>query len=102
MKWWRIKRADIDPSFRAMFEEQGAETVRSFLAALPGMVFTRHEDTVVTVQQVRLPMQKWLKEQYDRAERRETWLITMEVAITVFVASELILSLISFLHGNSK
>jgi len=29
----------------------------------------------------------WLTEQYDRAERKETWSPSMEFAITVFVAS---------------
>jgi hypothetical protein len=29
-------------------------------------------------------------------ERKETWLITMEAAITIFVAAELILSVLSF------
>jgi hypothetical protein len=39
---------------------------------------------------------EWLTEQYDRAERRETWSITMEAAITVFVAFELMFSILAF------
>jgi hypothetical protein len=43
----------------------------------------------------------WLKEQYDREERKETWLITMEAAITIFVAAELVMSIIDFCLRHS-
>lgn len=36
----------------------------------------------------------WLTEQYDRAERKETWSITMEAAIVVLIVVEIVLSII--------
>jgi len=47
-------------------------------------------------------MQLWLREQYDRAEKKETWLITMEIAITLFVFFELIVSVLDFYCRHSK
>jgi len=41
---------------------------------------------------------EWLTEQYDRAERKETWSLTLEAAITVFVAFELAISVMNFMH----
>jgi hypothetical protein len=32
----------------------------------------------------------WLTEQYDRTERKETWGLTLEVVITVFIAVEVL------------
>jgi len=39
----------------------------------------------------------WLTEQHDMAERRETWLLLMEVAIVILVGAELFFSVIEFL-----
>jgi len=52
-----------------------------------------HGDRHVSVTEVLDALLPWLTEQYDRAERKETWSMTMEAAITVFVASELLISL---------
>jgi hypothetical protein len=51
----------------------------------------RHKGNLTTVQKVEQPLLAWLTEHYDRSERRETWSITMEIAITILVAAELIL-----------
>jgi hypothetical protein len=32
MRWFRIRKAEIDPEFRDMFEERGVDTVRAFVA----------------------------------------------------------------------
>jgi hypothetical protein len=32
MKWFRIRKANIDPSFREFFEERGVETMRAYVA----------------------------------------------------------------------
>ena len=101
MKWFGIKEADISPGARALFEERGPDTVRALLPMGPGTTFTVDEDGhPITVGDLREEMQRWLKEQYDRAERRETWLITMEVAITFFVGAEGIASVVRFLCGK--
>jgi len=47
-------------------------------------------------------MLRWLNEQADMAERRETWLLIMEIAITLFVGAELVMSVVNFIHGYSK
>ncbi|HMI52815.1 MAG TPA: hypothetical protein VK525_14990 [Candidatus Saccharimonadales bacterium] len=39
----------------------------------------------------------WLTEQYDRTERKETWTITLEIAVCVLVAAELTFSVLNFL-----
>jgi hypothetical protein len=43
----------------------------------------------------------WLTEQYDRAERKETWSITMEAAITVFVIIETMFSALDFVRKRT-
>jgi hypothetical protein len=45
----------------------------------------------------------WLTEQYDRAERRESWLIMTEFFVTLFAAAALIFSTLNFsmLHKGS-
>lgn len=47
--------------------------------------------------QVRESLLPWLTEQHDMAERRETWLLLMEVAIVILVGAELFFSVIEFL-----
>ncbi len=101
MKWFRIKRAEINPELRELFEERGLETVRLYVA-IPDWTMRRRDGTVVPREELRKPMMLWLKEQYDGAERRETWLITMEIAITVFVAAELLMSILDFACRHSR
>jgi hypothetical protein len=40
----------------------------------------------------------WLTEQYDRTERKETWGLTLEVVITVFIAVEVLSLVYPALH----
>ena len=107
MRWFRIRKAAFLPGFyRKQFEELGSETVRAYVTQPPGFVIDTHTSITPTVGQIRPQMQDWLREQYDRAERRKTWLITMEVAITIFVAAELfsstICSRVCALHNTVK
>lgn len=44
------------------------------------------------------PLILWLTEQYDRAERKETWSLTMDAAITAFVAIEVVPSIVRFIR----
>lgn len=96
MRWFRIRRAEIDLRCRQRFEELGVEVVRAFLTQPPGVVVCEDEGGKWTVANLREPMKPWLREQYDRAERKETWLITMEIAITILVAAELLMSVVEF------
>ncbi len=69
--------------------------MRAYLAA-PGFTVQLKDGTIADKTEMREQLLIWLKEQYDRAERRETWLITMEVAITIFVGAELVMSIFDF------
>ena len=100
MNWFRVKKADIDPEIRRVFEERGAETVRTLLPN-EGLEMSLPNGKTLRVYDLRKPMLLWLKEQYDREERKETWLITMEAAITIFVAAELVMSIIDFCLRHS-
>jgi hypothetical protein len=42
----------------------------------------------------------WMTEQYDRAERKETWGLFMEIAITIFVAIEAVLAVWQWWRGR--
>lgn len=91
MRWFRIRTAKIDPQLRESFERYGPG---GMLMALGDMNNFLHQSQLTKANTVLVPLLKWLTEQYDRAERKETWNITMEAAITVFVLAELILSLL--------
>jgi hypothetical protein len=89
MRWFRIRKANIDPELRKTFEQHGAGTMQTLLAVGD---FFRHKGERLLVRDSEGPLLSWLTEQYDRVERKETWSLTMEAAITIFVAAELLLS----------
>ena len=101
MTWFRIKPAEIDPEFREMFEERGVDTIRA-MVPLGAFTINKRDGTPATENTLRPPMLKWLKEQYDKAERKGNWSLAMEISITILVAAELCMSIIAFVHGNSK
>jgi hypothetical protein len=47
-----------------------------------------HEGYGIDAKSVRDSLLAWLTEQHDREERKETWHITMEAAIALFVGIE--------------
>lgn len=100
MRWFRIRTAQIDPWFRQWFEQRGVDTMRAYLT-VPFHI-RRPDNTLLTEGDVRPPLMDWLTEQYDRVERKETWSLTMEVAITVFVAVELLFSILNFASRNPR
>jgi len=85
MRWLRIRKADIDAELRETFERYGVATMQTMLATTN---YFQHKGQSVMVQNVLDSLSPWLTEQYDRTERKETWSITMEAAITIFVAIE--------------
>jgi hypothetical protein len=99
MRWFRIRKAQVSPEFRQYFEERGVETMRAYVA-VPHYSITEPDGTVVTERQIRPQLTPWLTEQYDRAERKETWSITMEFMITIFVGFDLVLSIVRLVHGR--
>jgi len=102
VRWFRIRKAEIQSRYREHFEALGTEIIRAYFTQPIGVVVYEDAEGKWTVQALHEPMQLWLREQYDRAERKETWLITMEIAITIFVASELIMSVLDFWCRHSK
>lgn len=108
MLWFTIRKADISDKDREEFEQFGVATIQFMLASGnlrelhggPSFFEAAHSaKSTIDPFQIELLFHKrpaalrWLVEQYDRAERRETWSITMEAAITIFVLAELILAL---------
>ena len=102
MRWFRVRKANIKPRYREHFEELGVEIVRAYFTQPIGVVVWEDEERRWTVQALREPMQFWLREQYDHTERKDTWLMTMEVAITILVAAELLMSVLDFYCRHSK
>jgi hypothetical protein len=97
MRWFRIREAkDIPKHERDNFERFGPPVIGSTLAS--GFHAAAPElHPIYDNPETRRHAADWLTEQYDRAERKETWSITMEVAITVFVLAELVFSALGFL-----
>ena len=93
MRWIRIRKAKIDPELRETFERYGEATMQTLLATTNYFV---HKGKEITAMQARSDLLPWLTEQYDRAERKETWLLTMEVAITIFVVLEGVITLLAY------
>jgi len=56
----------------------------------------RHQKEGLWVEAVRDPLLSWLTEQHDLAERKETWGLTMEAAVTIFVLAELCFSVVNY------
>jgi hypothetical protein len=93
MRWFCIRKATIDPELRETFERYGKGSMQVILSTTN---YFRHKGNSTMVESVLDSLLPWLTEQDDRAERKETWSITMEVAITILVAAELALSIIMF------
>jgi len=90
MRWFTIRKADIDPGLRQAFEQYGMNVMQLNLALGHHI---KYNDQVIEMRDVLVPLSQWLTEQYDRAERKETWSLTMEFAIVVLVAAELLFSI---------
>jgi hypothetical protein len=88
MRWFRIRRANsINADLRRTFEQLGPGIMQVSLAVDSSF---KHNGEDVWPHDVLDSLLPWLTEQYHRAERKETWSITMEAAITVFVLAELL------------
>jgi hypothetical protein len=97
MKWFHIRKADIPEHERTTFERFGVFVIGSVLASS----FSSNVPELKRVysdQETAIHAADWLTEQYDRAERRESWLITMEFFVTLFAAAAIIFSILNFFH----
>lgn len=93
-RWIQIRKAEIDSELRKTFEQHGVGTIQTLLAV--GDFIREKGKEPLLVKDFQEPLLLWLTEQYDRAERRETWSLTMEAAITVFVALEVVPLIVQF------
>jgi len=98
---FRVRRAKINPIFRQHLEQFGAPVVAAVLAAGSA---PRHENLarIHNNSDLAESAAKWLTEQYDRDERKESWSIIMEAAITVFVLVEMTISIVEFRDRSSS
>ena len=97
MRWFKIEQATIDPKLRKDFEMNGVMTVQMALANKgTGVIF---QDGIAQVLGAHAAAQAalWIAEQHRKSERKETWSLTMEVAITILVAFELIVAVAELL-----
>ncbi len=91
MRWIRIRKAaTLDPELRETFERYGVASMQLFLSSQKHF---RHKGSLTSTDAVLEPLMAWLTEEYDTADLKATWSLTMEIAITVFVAWELVLML---------
>src|SRR5260370_1191655 len=91
MRWFQIRKAEIDAELRGTFEQHGVATMQTLLATTN---YFQHKGNSLMARNVHDDLLPWLTEQYDRAERKETWSLTMEAAITIFVVVEVLLSIL--------
>jgi hypothetical protein len=92
MRWFRVRKAKISSEMRDVFEQAGEATVRTLLFSA---VVNREQlpdqlKLLSAAPAERNAALAWLTEKADQAERRETWNLAMEAAITVLVAFSLI------------
>jgi hypothetical protein len=90
MRWFGIRQAKIDPELRKTFEQYGTTAMQ---IALGDTNYFIHKGETVKAAAALGSLLPWLTEQYDRTERKETWSMTMEFLITIFVATELYFTL---------
>lgn len=103
MRWFRTRKASIPEQSRQMFERFGPSVVSAVLyGGFDGPNTTEPRKALYENSSLRTHAADWLTEQYDRAERKETWSITMEVAITAFVAAELFFSTTAWLNSIDR
>jgi len=89
MRWFSIRKANIDPALRETFERYGVVGMQVTMGTHhqffhQGQYRAAHDKPFLD------DLLHWLTEQFDRAERKETWLITMETAIVVLVGIEVL------------
>ena len=93
MRWFWIRPAKIDPQLRKTFERYGTVGMQIALGDMNNFV---HQGQPMKASQVLDSVLDWLTEQYDKTERKDTWLLAMEIAITIFVLGELIMDFVKW------
>jgi hypothetical protein len=93
MRWLRVRNANIEASLRDLFETYGVTIIQSILVHAPtgSLGVPSDLDSIALQPDRRDAALSWLLEKADKAERRETWNLTMEAAITILVAVSVLL-----------
>jgi len=94
MRWFRIRKAKIDPDLRMTFERYGQGCMQIVLSTTNSFC---HKDKHVNISDHQDAVLLWLTEQYDKVERKETWSLTMEFAITLLVGFEVIVEILKLM-----
>jgi len=89
MRWLRVRTAQITPEHRELFERYGVMGAHPLLVS--GTITYKGKE--IHTDSFTEPILDWLTERFDVAERKDTWLFAMEVAIVIFVALEVWLTL---------
>src|ERR1700680_836985 len=96
MRWFSIRKAKLDPELRKTFERYGAVGMQ---IALSDMNHFIHQGRTMKADAVLDSVLDWLTEEYDWADLKATWSMTMEFFITIFVGFELYLAVVArFCH----
>ena len=93
--FFRVRKAAIPKDQRDVFERFGVNVIGGVL----GGGFTPAALEIKPVynnETVRAQALKWMTEEHDRTERKENWMFVMEVAITLFVLIEMVISIVDF------
>jgi hypothetical protein len=93
MRFFFIRKAKIPKNERETFERYGPNVIGMILAAgfHPA---AREIEKVYDAGPLQEHARDWMSEQFRRAERWESWSLLMEAAITVFVLTELLVTLL--------
>jgi len=92
----RIRKAkELEKQLRDSFEKYGMECMRIILATTNhGSTTTfKHQGNEVRASNYVDSILSWLTEEYDKKDRKDNWLLVMEIAITIFVFVEMIISI---------
>ncbi|HEY3038062.1 MAG TPA: hypothetical protein VGJ66_04955 [Pyrinomonadaceae bacterium] len=99
MRLYEVRRAKINPGFRKTFEQYGMVVMQNLMANQDHAFL--HEGGRINAGIVVNDLLPWLTEQHDLVERRENWMMVMEIAIVILVAAELCFSMANFFGWHS-
>ena len=104
MRWFRIDKAEIPLDVRQTCERNGVMGMQLALAnsAIGGGGVVLVDGRLHTLSEAKAGLAGlWLSEQFQRAERKETWSLVMEIAITFFVGFELAIEIYRVLRPGT-
>jgi hypothetical protein len=96
-RWAQVKQAKIDEKQREIFESYGENVIALIVAGgfnpVVGDLYPLYSNA-----QIKQDARNWLAEQGAKRERREDRLETLETAILLLVAAELVINIASAFH----